>query len=500
MNSRKMDTTSVFAITALLVAGLATVAMIAAAFGAFDSSDADPPAVDADDGNDGDDGATADPNADATEIAASSATAMAAVTSVEFELERGGAPIFIDEFERIALDSLRGQFSVPGRAQAELNVTVNDNLATRLGAVAVDDEVWISNPVTGDFETLPSGYDIDPSKFFDPENGWGPLLGSLQDVSLVAVDDRGGERYHITGTAPAEQVSNITVGLVQGQDVAVDLWVHPDTFLVTAAEFETTIGEATSQWALELDRYGDTFEIEPPANVRTAETGSRDRRAMAEIDTPADRAQATFAAAILAVVGFSVFVAADDLTVVSTMLRPIIGDLGLVLPDGLDDAAWIVNAYLIAFVAVMPIAGRISDVIGRRRTFVGAYLLFLLGSIVIPASTGFDEPFGWFLFGRILTALGGGAMVPVALAVIGDVYPEGRTGASARHARRDRDDGLGVGPALRRGAGAPALVAMAVLAQHPAGDHRTGRIVVGAGRPRPTAARGARSTGSAPPC
>ncbi|MDH3500247.1 MAG: hypothetical protein OEM97_09010, partial [Acidimicrobiia bacterium] len=54
--------------------------------------------------------------------------------------------------------------------------------------------------------------------------------------------------------------------------------------------------------------------------------------------------------AILAVVGFGVFVAADDLTVVSTMLRPIIGDLGIVLPDGLDDAAWIVNAYLIAYV------------------------------------------------------------------------------------------------------------------------------------------------------
>jgi MFS family permease len=84
-------------------------------------------------------------------------------------------------------------------------------------------------------------------------------------------------------------------------------------------------------------------------------------------------------AAILAVVGFSVFVAADDLTVVATMLRPIIGDLGLVLPDGLNDAAWIVNAYLIAFVAVMPIAGSISDVLGRRRTFVGAYTVFMLG-------------------------------------------------------------------------------------------------------------------------
>jgi MFS family permease len=130
--------------------------------------------------------------------------------------------------------------------------------------------------------------------------------------------------------------------------------------------------------------------------------------------------------AILAVVGFSVFVAADDLTVVSTMLRPIIGDLGLVLPDGLDDAAWVVNAYLIAFVAIMPIAGRISDIVGRRRTFVAAYLLFLVGTILIPLSVELDESFRWFLAGRVLTAIGGGAMVPVALAVVGDVYPEGR--------------------------------------------------------------------------
>ena len=124
--------------------------------------------------------------------------------------------------------------------------------------------------------------------------------------------------------------------------------------------------------------------------------------------------------AILAAVGFSVFVAADDLTVVTTMLRPIIGDLGLTLPDGLDDAAWVVNVYLIAFVAIMPIAGRISDVIGRRRTFVAAYVLFIIGTHRHPHASSM----GPFLVGRVLTAIGGGAMVPVALAVIGDVYPE----------------------------------------------------------------------------
>ena len=142
------------------------------------------------------------------------------------------------------------------------------------------------------------------------------------------------------------------------------------------------------------------------------------------------------------------FVAADDLTVVATMLRPIIGDLGLVLPDGLDDAAWIVNAYLIAFVAVMPIAGRISDVIGRRRTFVAAYAMFIVGTIVIPLASSL----GPFLVGRVLTAIGGGAMVPVALAVVGDVYPERSARPCARHARRDRDARLGVGTAVRRDA------------------------------------------------
>jgi LppX_LprAFG lipoprotein len=266
MSQRKMDNASVFATVAIGAAALAMVVMIAAAFGAFRSDGADASAPE--DEQVADDDAVADPNARATEVVDSAANAMAGVTSVEFRLHRDGAPIFIDEFERIALNSLRGQFSVPGKAQAELEVTVNDNLATRLGAVAVDDEVWISNPVTGDFETLPAGYDIDPSKFFDPENGWRPLLANLQDVTMVGVDDRGGERYHITGMAPAEQVSDITVGLVQGQDVAVDFWIHPDTYLVTAAEFETTIDGSTSDWNLELDHYGDTFTIEPPANVR----------------------------------------------------------------------------------------------------------------------------------------------------------------------------------------------------------------------------------------
>ena len=139
-------------------------------------------------------------------------------------------------------------------------------------------------------------------------------------------------------------------------------------------------------------------------------------------ETQHEQASGASPRAILWAVGFAVFVAADDLTVVTTMLRPIINDLGLTLPDGLDDAAWIVNVYLIAFVSIMPLAGRLADVIGKRRLFLIAYAVFGVGTIVIPLSNSMTP----FLIGRVLTALGGGAMVPVALAVVGDAFGDDR--------------------------------------------------------------------------
>ena len=269
---RRPDGPVLFAELMLVAAATALVAVVAFAFRSTE------PAVfaDADDGGSGDaevvdldDGAVADPDADVDEVVAAAAEAMGEVTSVEFRLDRDGAPIYIDEFESLALDSLIGQFTVPNQARAQLTVTVDGNLTTEIAAVAIDDEVWISNPVTGDFETLPPGFDIDPSRFFDPEDGWQPLLANLRDVELVGVDDRGGERYHVRGVAPASEVENITVGLVDGQDVPVDLWIHPGTHLVTHLEFSTTIDGADSQWELDLDRYGESFTIRPPANVRT---------------------------------------------------------------------------------------------------------------------------------------------------------------------------------------------------------------------------------------
>ncbi len=202
--------------------------------------------------------------AEPTAILTASALAMGDVTSVRFMLTRSGAPVFIDTFESLALDSVDGRFAAPASADALLTVEVNGSLKTKLGAVAIDETVWLSNPVTGVLEPLPPGYDLDPSSFFDPELGWRPLLAELEDPVLVGEVDRGGRRYHISGVAPAAQMEIISANLVRDQDVAIDFWIHTVTGLVTAAEFTTTFDGAATDWELELRDYGETFEISPP--------------------------------------------------------------------------------------------------------------------------------------------------------------------------------------------------------------------------------------------
>jgi lipoprotein LprG len=201
---------------------------------------------------------------DAATILAAASEAMGEVTSVRFELKRSGAAVFIDEFESLGLEKMVGRYSAPGSVDAALTVTVDGSLTTQLGAVAIDGTVWLSNPVTGTFEILPLGYDIDPTTFFDPDTGWRPLLAELEDVQLIGVEDRGGKRYHLRGVAPADRIEIVTAGLVEDQDVTIDFWMRRDSALVTAAEFSTTFDGGVTNWALELSDFGEKFDIEAP--------------------------------------------------------------------------------------------------------------------------------------------------------------------------------------------------------------------------------------------
>ena len=115
---------------------------------------------------------------------------------------------------------------------------------------------------------------------------------------------------------------------------------------------------------------------------------------------------------VLVLVCSGVFVASLDQTVVVTALPEVMFDLGIAI-DRLDSVAWIVTAYLLGFTAAMPLLGRVGDVYGHRRLYRGAVVLFAVGSIWVALS----GTLGWLLVGRVIQAVGGGALIPAAMAL-----------------------------------------------------------------------------------
>ena len=126
--------------------------------------------------------------------------------------------------------------------------------------------------------------------------------------------------------------------------------------------------------------------------------------------------------AALTAVFAGVFVAADDQTVVVTVLPQIMLDLKLTVTE-LDRTSWIITGYLLGYLAAMPFIGRLSDIWGHRNAFVGSLLLFMLGSVGVALASDIN----WLIGLRVFQALGAGALVPVAIAIVGDLFPpEGR--------------------------------------------------------------------------
>ena len=125
---------------------------------------------------------------------------------------------------------------------------------------------------------------------------------------------------------------------------------------------------------------------------------------------------------VLGILCLGVFSTALDQTVVVAALPSVMVDLEIPLTD-LDRAAWIVTAYLIAYTVAMPLAGRLSDVHGRVRMFQAALLLFAIGSALVAVAPNFP----WIVAARVLQAAGGGATVPIGLAMaVAAVSPERR--------------------------------------------------------------------------
>src|SRR5580704_10543641 len=105
--------------------------------------------------------------------------------------------------------------------------------------------------------------------------------------------------------------------------------------------------------------------------------------------------------------------AALDQTIVATALPRIVADL-----HGLNHLSWVVTAYLLTSTVTVPLYGRLSDLYGRKRLFVVAISVFLVGSALCGAAQTMNELVAF----RALQGLGAGGLIPLTFAVIGDLF------------------------------------------------------------------------------
>ncbi len=157
-------------------------------------------------------------------------------------------------------------------------------------------------------------------------------------------------------------------------------------------------------------------------------------------------------AALLTILGIGAFLAGLELMITAVALPAIVNDIADWTE--LRRASWIINGYLLVYIVTMPLAGRLADLVGARRLFLGALVLFGLGSALAGRAQSLDE----LIVARLVQGLGGGVLIPVATA-----------GASHLFDGRARPRALGIVGALTfLGMAAGPFVGAAILgAFHP---------------------------------
>ena len=109
----------------------------------------------------------------------------------------------------------------------------------------------------------------------------------------------------------------------------------------------------------------------------------------------------------------SLSMAAMEMTVVSTAMPTVVGDLG-----GIHYYSWVFTAYLLTSTVTVPIYGKLADLYGRKPVLLAGIAIFLVGSM----ASGLSQGIGALIAFRALQGLGAGAMQPTTLTIVGDIY------------------------------------------------------------------------------
>ena len=157
-----------------------------------------------------------------------------------------------------------------------------------------------------------------------------------------------------------------------------------------------------------------------------------------------DREQASFASTSWLTVGLvslGVFFTALDQTVVVTVLPEVMVDMKIP-PSRLDQASWIITGYLVGYTVAIPLVARLSDAYGHANLFRGSLAVFGLGSVLVALAGNLP----WLVGARVVQAAGGGAIIPIGMALVTQALPGHRRALAVGIVGAAAEMGIVLGP------------------------------------------------------
>jgi MFS family permease len=147
--------------------------------------------------------------------------------------------------------------------------------------------------------------------------------------------------------------------------------------------------------------------------------------------------------ALLGAASVAVALAAADTYVVVLALPNMMSGVGLGI-ESLQRATPVVSGFLLGYVAVLPLVGRLADLLPRQRVLLGALAVFVVGSVVTACAAELPV----LVTGRVLQGVGGGGLVPATLALVADLWPPRRRGTPLGVVGAVQELGSVLGPLL----------------------------------------------------
>ena len=162
---------------------------------------------------------------------------------------------------------------------------------------------------------------------------------------------------------------------------------------------------------------------------------------------------ATLRLALIAIAATLLFASLGQ-TIVSTAMPIMVADLG-----GMDHITWVITAYLMASTIGAPVAGKLSDLYGRKIVLQGGILVFVLGAVICGTAGSMEM----VIAGRVVQGLGGGGLIVTCMTTVGDLMPPRERGK----AQGFLGAAFGLAPSCRASAGTGSFSSTSRLACWP---------------------------------